>query len=112
MFYPVYGFMVGFIVDNLGVRWTLIIGVTVQSASKLGLAFVSSSSAWALNLLIFFLIPFSEAMCIPVLNTAVRYLLLPVLLAYLLMASLPPFTVGAIQLLNNVPSRMVCSMPS
>lgn len=71
----VYGFVVGFIVDNIGVKWALVLGLLVQSASKFGLAFVPNSSNPALYILLYFFIPMGEAMSIPVINTSLRCVL-------------------------------------
>lgn len=71
-----YGLIVGFIVDNIGVRWALIIGLLVQSIAKFALAFATSTGL--VYTLLYGFIPLGEAMSIPVINTSLRrYTTLP-----------------------------------
>jgi len=66
----VYGFGVGFVLDAVGVRSSLLVGALLSAAAKATLAL--ATAPWLVYVALYVAAPLGEALCIPVLTTAVR----------------------------------------
>jgi MFS family permease len=66
----VYGFFTGVLMDNLGVKWSLIVGTSLCVAGRFLLAV--SSAPWSIYLSLYFLQPLGMSLGIPVLTIAIK----------------------------------------
>jgi len=64
------GFMIGFLVDNLGVRLSLILGFSILTVARLLMAL--TSSLLMVKFVLFFLLPIGSALGIPVLSMGIK----------------------------------------
>jgi len=65
-----YGFLVGFLIDNLGVKQSLFMGFSLVSAGRL--AFALTTQQWVAKLCLFLVMPMGSAMGIPVLMLSLK----------------------------------------
>lgn len=65
-----YGFAVGFLIDRLGVRTSLLIGCCMSFTGRLALTFTSSPILLAI--IIYFVLPVGSCLAIPVLTLAIK----------------------------------------
>jgi len=65
-----YGFLVGFLVDNLGVRKSLFLGYSALVIGRFLLAV--AVNLWVLHLCLYLLMPFGSALGIPVLSMGIK----------------------------------------
>ena len=66
----VYGFFMGFVIDNLGVRNSLLVGAGFLLVGRVLLA--TTSSIVAVRLALFVLLPAGEALGVPVLGLGIK----------------------------------------
>ncbi|CEM37147.1 unnamed protein product [Vitrella brassicaformis CCMP3155] len=70
MLVSVYGFVIGIIIDNLGVKWSLVGGTAILFCSRLMLTFITD--VHLLTLILFTALPVGSAMGIPVMQIGIR----------------------------------------
>lgn len=66
----IYGFMMGFVIDNLGVRLSLLVGAGFLLVGRTLLA--TTSSVESVQLALFVLLPLGEALGVPVLGLGIK----------------------------------------
>lgn len=69
-----YGIVVGFVIDNLGVRWSLVLGSALLTVGRLLIAI--TKSRLLIQIMLYTVLPLGSALGIPVMMTGIRYTLL------------------------------------
>ena len=65
-----YGFILGFFIDRMGIRVSLILGTSIAVVGKVMIFF--ARAPWIVYMAIFLVVPLGEALCIPVLLMSVK----------------------------------------